>query len=99
MLKVGEKRRVGKVVVSLESCERTAPWEQPQEVGAFVQVLVEEPPAPRAQPQWRQVFSGWLFKNSPALNVVEHPVYDVWGQGLRDEFPWGGFRPFRRRFR
>ena len=27
---------------------------------------------------WRRVFSGWLFKESPSLNVVEHPIYDVW---------------------
>ncbi|OFW99807.1 MAG: hypothetical protein A3E78_07345 [Alphaproteobacteria bacterium RIFCSPHIGHO2_12_FULL_63_12] len=24
------------------------------------------------------VFSGWMFKSSPALNGVQHPVYDVW---------------------
>jgi len=24
------------------------------------------------------IFSGWMFKSSPALNGVEHPVYDVW---------------------
>lgn len=87
VLKVGERRIVGNVVVTVESCERTAPWERPEEVGAFVRVLVEEPPAPRAQPQWRRVFSGWLFKNSPALNVVEHPVYDVWVKDCAMNFP------------
>lgn len=24
------------------------------------------------------IFSGWMFASSPALNGVEHPVYDVW---------------------
>lgn len=24
------------------------------------------------------VFSGWMFASSPALNPLEHPVYDVW---------------------
>jgi len=24
------------------------------------------------------IFSGWMFKSSPALNGVDHPVYDVW---------------------
>ena len=23
-------------------------------------------------------FSGWMFANSPGLNSMEHPVYDVW---------------------
>ncbi|MCM2294302.1 DUF2155 domain-containing protein [Allorhizobium sp. BGMRC 0089] len=26
----------------------------------------------------RQIFSGWMFADSPALNAVEHPIYDVW---------------------
>ncbi len=24
------------------------------------------------------VFKGWMFASSPALNALEHPVYDVW---------------------
>jgi hypothetical protein len=24
------------------------------------------------------IFSGWMFASSPALNALEHPVYDVW---------------------
>ncbi|MBL4906285.1 MAG: DUF2155 domain-containing protein [Sneathiella sp.] len=24
------------------------------------------------------VFNGWMFASSPALNALEHPVYDVW---------------------
>ena len=41
-LKPGEQRRIGDVVVRLSACERTAPWEEPPETGAFVQVLVQE---------------------------------------------------------
>lgn len=26
----------------------------------------------------RKIFSGWMFADSPGLNAVEHPVYDVW---------------------
>ena len=26
----------------------------------------------------RRVFSGWMFADSPGLNAVEHPIYDVW---------------------
>lgn len=25
-----------------------------------------------------RIFSGWMFASSPALNPLEHPVYDVW---------------------
>ena len=28
--------------------------------------------------QYRRIFSGWMIAQSPSLNAVEHPVYDVW---------------------
>jgi hypothetical protein len=86
-LKPGEQRRVGDVVVRLSACERTAPWEEPPETGAFVQVVVQERADIDADLEWRRVFSGWLFKNSPSLNVVEHPIYDVWVKDCRMSFP------------
>ncbi len=87
VMKPGESRRVGNVVVKLASCERTLPWESPPEVGAFVQVFVEERANAESPLQWRKVFSGWLFRNSPSLNVVEHPVYDVWVKDCAMKFP------------
>ena len=87
VLKTGEARRVGNVVVRLANCERTLPWEIPPETGAFVQVFVEERPNAKADLAWRTVFSGWLFKNSPSLNAVEHPVYDVWVKDCAMKFP------------
>lgn len=87
VMKPGESRRVGNVVVKLASCERTLPWESPPEVGAFVQVFVEERANADSALQWRKVFSGWMFKNSPSLNVVEHPVYDVWVKDCAMKFP------------
>ncbi len=87
VLKPGESRRVGNVVVKLASCERTLPWEDPPEVGAFIQVFVEERADASSPLQWRKAFSGWLFKNSPSLNVVEHPVYDVWVKDCAMKFP------------
>lgn len=26
----------------------------------------------------RRIFSGWMFADSPGLNAVEHPIYDIW---------------------
>jgi len=26
----------------------------------------------------KRIFTGWMFADSPGLNAVEHPVYDVW---------------------
>ena len=82
-LKPGESVEVGRVIVRLSACERTAPQEFPQETGAFVQVDVLE----RGKDSHTRVFSGWLFKESPSRNVVEHPVYDVWVKDCRMRFP------------
>ena len=87
VMKPGESRRVGNVIVKLASCERTQPWERPQETGAFVQVFVEERAQLSDPLQWHKVFSGWLFKTSPSLNVVQHPVYDVWVKDCAMKFP------------
>jgi hypothetical protein len=86
-IKPGESKRVGDVIVRLATCERTPPWELPPETGAFVQVLVAQRSSPGANPKWLRVFSGWLFKNSPSLNVVEHPIYDVWVKDCAMSFP------------
>ncbi|EJF85615.1 DUF2155 domain-containing protein [Candidatus Bartonella washoeensis] len=26
----------------------------------------------------RRIFTGWMYADSPGLNAVEHPIYDVW---------------------
>ncbi len=72
-MKPGQALRADDVIVRLRACETTAPWEQQAFTGAFVQVDVEG-----VDQRWRRIFSGWLYKESPSLNVVEHPVYDVW---------------------
>lgn len=77
-LKPGQAVRIGDVVVRLRACETTAPWEPEQLTGAFVQLLVND-----TDKKWRRYFSGWLFKESPSLNVVEHPAYDVWTKECR----------------
>ena len=87
VLKVGEAKRVGNVIVKLATCERSLPWETPPDTGAFVQVFVEERERADQPLTWRKVFSGWLFKNSPALSVVQHPVYDVWVKDCAMKFP------------
>ncbi|WP_296721470.1 DUF2155 domain-containing protein [Erythrobacter sp.] len=83
ILKPGESAEIGPVIVRLSACERTAPWELPQETGAFVQVDILE----RGSDSHARVFSGWLFRESPSLNVVEHPVYDVWVKDCAMRWP------------
>jgi hypothetical protein len=80
-LKPGQAARVDDVIVRLRACERTAPWETDQLTGAFVQLDAQQP-----DKSYRRVFSGWLYKERPALNVVQNPVYDVWPKSCEMTF-------------
>src|SRR3954467_14349366 len=73
-------------VVPLRAGETTAPWEVQQLTGAFVQVDVRDP----GTDTFRRIFSGWLYKETPGLNVVEHPIYDVWPMSCAMVHPGGG---------
>lgn len=84
-LKPGQATRVGDVIIRLRACEQTAPWEQEHYTGAFVQLDVQQ-----FDRTWKRVFSGWLYKERPALNVVQHPIYDVWTKSCAMTFPVGG---------
>jgi len=83
-MKPGQSVRVNDAVVRLRACEATAPWEAEKLTGAFLQLEVEG-----TDRRWRRVFSGWVYKESPSLNVVEHPVYDVWPKSCAMTFPAG----------
>ncbi len=87
-LKPGQATRVDDVIVRLQACETTPPWEPEPLTGAFVQVDVRNP-----QNQFQRVFSGWLYRESPSLNVVEHPVYDVWTKSCEMTHPAGPGSP------
>jgi hypothetical protein len=87
-LKPGQSVRAGDVIVRLRACESSAPWESEKLTGAFVQVDVQRP-----DNQWQRVFSGWLYKESPSLNVVEHPVYDVWPKSCAMTYPSASGEP------
>ena len=81
-IKPGQAVRVGDVIIRLRACEQTAPWEPEKLTGAFIQLDVRNP-----QDQWQRVFSGWVYKESPSLNVVEHPIYDVWPKACTMKWP------------
>ena len=87
-LKPGQELRAGKVIIRLRACERTKPWETFPDEGAFVQInVLQRPNGTNDDPRWERVHSGWLFKENPAANVVQHPVYDVWVKSCMMRFP------------
>ena len=87
-LRPGQAIRFRDAVVRLRACDAAAPWENERLTGAFVQLDVEQPNG-----SWKRVFSGWLYKESPSLNVVEHAVYDVWPKSCAMSWPAGPDAP------
>jgi hypothetical protein len=62
----------GALSLTVRKCKARPP-EEPPEKAAFVEideVKKDKDPA--------RLFTGWMFWSSPALNALEHPVYDVW---------------------
>lgn len=84
-LKPGQAARIGDAIIRLRACEQTAPWEPDHYTGAFVQLDVKQFDA-----KWHRVFSGWLYKERPSLNVVQNAIYDVWPKSCAMTFPVGG---------
>ena len=84
----GQSVRWKDVIVRLRACETTAPWEEEKLTGAFVQVDVQRP-----DKSWGRAFSGWLYKESPSLNVVENPAYDVTPKSCEMTYPAGPAAP------
>jgi hypothetical protein len=82
-LKPGQYIDFAGIRITARTCETTPPWEWPKLQGAFLQV--DE----RLAGQVKRVFSGWLYAESPSLNVMQHPRYDVWLKSCTMRFPDG----------
>ena len=70
--RVGEVVRFGTLEIIARSCDKRPPEETP-ESAAFLDVWEIRPGEPAVS-----LFRGWMFASSPALNALEHPVYDIW---------------------
>jgi hypothetical protein len=77
-VKIGEEKRFGGLMVKPDVCYSRPVTEEPKTT-SFVEVNELEPDQSR-----KRIFSGWMFAESPGLNAVEHPIYDVWLTGCRD---------------
>jgi hypothetical protein len=77
-VKIGEEKRFGGLAVKPEVCYSRPPTEEPKTT-SFVEV--DELGADQSR---KRIFTGWMFAESPGLNAVEHPIYDVWLTGCRD---------------
>lgn len=72
---LAETFEFGALKVTARVCYSRPPTEQPKTT-AFVEVDQVDLDGTE-----KRIFSGWMFAESPGLNAVEHPVFDVWLTG------------------
>jgi hypothetical protein len=75
---LNETRDFGALKVTPRVCYSRPPTEQPKTT-SFVEVQEVQ-----LDGQEKKIFSGWMFAESPGLNAVEHPVFDVWLTGCEE---------------
>ena len=80
---VGKASKFHTLDITVRACEK-APAEEAPETAVFMEVT-DTPLARKGAgpPKPSRIFSGWIFGSSPALNALEHPVYDVWAIDCR----------------
>lgn len=64
--------RFGSLKVTPRVCFSRPATERPKTT-SFVEIMEVQ-----LDGKEQKIFSGWMFAESPALNAVEHPVFDVW---------------------
>jgi hypothetical protein len=72
-VKVKEEGQFGSLKIKPSICY-TRPVTEAPKTTSFVQI----------EDSGKQLFSGWMFAESPALNALEDPVYDIWLIGCFD---------------
>jgi len=69
---INQAVKFGTLEIIAKTCAKR-PVEEAPETAAFLQIADQRPREAK-----KALFSGWMFASSPALNPLEHPVYDVW---------------------
>jgi hypothetical protein len=77
---VGVERtvRFGTLLIKVQKCDKRPPEETPEST-VFLEISEQRPGESPVL-----TFAGWMFSSSPALNALEHPVYDVWVIDCKD---------------
>ncbi|MBL4640042.1 MAG: DUF2155 domain-containing protein [Kordiimonadaceae bacterium] len=71
-LEIGQEMRFGSLALVARYC-RTRPPIEPPETFAYLEIDDVQRDGRK-----ERVFEGWMVASSPALNALEHSVYDIW---------------------
>lgn len=72
---LGQAAEFGSLKLTPRVCYSRAP-DEPPKTSTFVEV--EET---MLDGQKKKLFAGWMFAESPGLNAIEHPIFDLWLTG------------------
>ena len=70
------------LIFTARACEVSASDEQVGDAIAYLEVSIQPRGVLQAADP-RQIFRGWMFASAPAVNGLEHPIYDAWVVGCR----------------
>jgi hypothetical protein len=65
---VGQELQFEKMYINVRSCKQTDPF-QAEDFFAFLEISERDK---------GQFFGGWMSRNEPGQNPLQHPDYDVW---------------------
>jgi hypothetical protein len=69
---MGETVQFGALQITPRACYTRPPTET-QRTSTFIEVDQVS-----LKGTIERIFTGWMFADSPALNAIDHPVYDIW---------------------
>jgi hypothetical protein len=78
---IGKTVEFGALKVTPRICNTRPPTEAPH-TSSFVEV-----DEVKLNGEIQRIFTGWMFAESPGLNAVEHPVFDVWLTSCKTPVP------------
>lgn len=68
---IGKSVTVGTLHIMARACYSSDPAEKPEQ-SAFVEIFDAKGGSAN-----KPMFAGWMFKSSPSVSALEHPIYDV----------------------
>ncbi|MBS0562199.1 MAG: DUF2155 domain-containing protein, partial [Proteobacteria bacterium] len=71
---VGKSASYGSLTITVQACV-VRPPDQPQDSAAYLVIADSHPDEPG--------FTGWMVQDSPALAMLQHPIYDIRVVGCR----------------
>jgi hypothetical protein len=66
------------LTISVKRCAKRPPEAPTPETIVGMEIRERETNGEGQKAQAKRIYSGWMFASSPALNPLDHPVYDVW---------------------